>query len=835
MQKKSVIRLLVFLLLMGLLITLIVIGATNIPSNSKLGLEFAGGTQARLQVTAKEKGQKINLATVSEVILKRVDSLGVSNPNVEVESSSGRINVTLAGYQTKDVESLTNLLVSSGNLTMNDSDGNELMSSNDFPKNDAAFLTFDAKEDPAIGLNFNDPTKFARVTKEIYEKQNGDRLLYAYLDFDGLVKKVTAELNKDIDDPLAQLSLARVRPLVDNFCYRYGLGGIQVQDSLCKPHLISRAQVQGEITENAVLSGNFSRNEAQKIIDLINSGTINYDIKLIEVSKISPSYGKTAFNQILIASVVALILVGLFLIFYYGIFGIISFITMCLFIVTTLFIFNQVGGEYSPDVLAAMIIGIGMASDTTIVTLERMKREYQRKLNMGASYLSASIKSLPTIIDSNFTTFITAFMLFWFGTRTVKGFSIMLLNSIVWTLVISVFMNRIASYFLVKSHFLYERPYWFGIRYNEVLKFNYKNLPLKRPFFHKFLLIIRKQTLPKEPKHKYSKFRKTIGYRLTKIREKTIIDYAKFFVVLSLTIIIIGMTMFVTYQPNLGLDFTGGTRFDIIANNDKALDVDEVTKEIVKLTNTDVPVTISTIEGVTHLTYRIQSSNSLLVSNIVNALSKLEYTTNFGTITPEIANEIAINALIAIGAAFAGMTVYCFFRFSWTYALAAIVATIHDAIIMIAIITIFRIELRINAISAILAIIGYSINDTIVTFSRIREEVNDIPKAYVLNKKEIKEIAEKGIRTTIKRSLLTSLTTMIAVVCLLVLGPEATNNFSILMLIGLVFGTYSSIFIATHTWIYLQLWKMKMLKKRLKDSYTEFYGPDEQLIIGINT
>ena len=164
--------------------------------------------------------------------------------------------------------------------------------------------------------------------------------------------------------------------------------------------------------------------------------------------------------------------------------------------------------------------------------------------------------------------------------------------------------------------------------------------------------------------HKFYRFKKTIGYRIAKIREKTIIDYAKFFVVLSIAIIVIGMAMFFTYQPNLGLDFTGGTRFDIVADEGKTLDVDEVTKEIVKFTNTDVSATISSIEGVTHLTYRIQSSESLLVSNIINALKELEYTTNFGTITAEIANEIVKNALIAIGAAFAGMTVYCFFRFS---------------------------------------------------------------------------------------------------------------------------------------------------------------------------
>ena len=832
MQKKSILRLIIFVVILSVVVALTILGGISIPNNANLGLEFAGGTQIRLQVLAKQAGDKVNLAAVSEVLLRRVDSLGVSNPNIEIESSSGRINVTLAGFKSKSTEDLKNMLESSGSLTFNDSDGTELMSRTDFPKENAAYFTFDAQQRPAIGINFVNKDKFAKVTKDISSKQGGDHLLFAYLDFDGLVNKAVEDLNKQALPNETKVTARDVIPLIDSYCYRSGLGGVPYIYSVCRPHAISRATVASEITSNAILSGDFTRNEAQEIIDLINSGTIDYQIELLEVSEVSASYGITAFNSVLIASAIALAVVSLFLLFYYGIFGIIAVITMALFIVTSLYIFNQIGGEYSPDTMAAMIIGIGMAADTSIVTLERMKKEYVRKKTLNAAYLSSSWKSLATILDSNITTFITAFMLFWFGVRAVKGFSIMLLNSIIWTLAISVFLNRVLAYFLIKSHFLYERPYLFGVRYNDVLKYNSDKLVLKEPFFHKFWITIRKHTAPSNKS--YHKFKKTLGYQINKITSKTIMDYAFIFAVISLVIILIGMAMFLTYQPNLGLDFTGGTRLDIVANKGKTMDIEEVSKVIKEVSNSEPALSVISLRGETHLIYRIQSSDTHIVTTIISNLRDLKYSTDFGTITATIANELVRNALIAIGAALVAIFAYCIFRFSWTYSLAAIIAIVHDVLIMLALITLFRVELRMNAVAAILAIIGYSINDTIVTFSRIQEEVKEIPKTHVLSKMDIKQIAERGVRATFKRSILTSVTTLMAVLSLLLFGPEATNNFSILMFIGLVSGTYSSIFIASFLWVYFHLYKMKLLKKRLSESTTELYGPDEQLILGIN-
>jgi SecD/SecF fusion protein len=269
-----------------------------------------------------------------------------------------------------------------------------------------------------------------------------------------------------------------------------------------------------------------------------------------------------------------------------------------------------------------------------------------------------------------------------------------------------------------------------------------------------------------------------------------------------------GIIILAVFRLNLGIDFSSGTRIELLAN-------DSLTKEEVQTQMSQVGLETDDI---------VISGNDkeIGVARIKDVLTKGEIADmkshfkeefgaepNVSTVSPTVGKELAKNALIALVIASVGIIIYVTIRFEIYMAIAAVIALLHDAFFIIAVFSFTRMEVDLTFIAAVLTVVGYSINDTIVTFDRMRENMQKKKKLKTFE--DIADVVNRSLRQTLGRSINTVLTVVIAVVALLIFGSESIRNFSFALLIGLIAGTYSSIFLAAQLWA---VWKGKELKKK---------------------
>lgn len=273
----------------------------------------------------------------------------------------------------------------------------------------------------------------------------------------------------------------------------------------------------------------------------------------------------------------------------------------------------------------------------------------------------------------------------------------------------------------------------------------------------------------------------------------------KFFTA-SIAITILGILTLLIFGLNYGVDFRAGTSLDITA--DKT--IDKAKAEQI-LADAGFPVTVTIGGDGNRATARFDTVLQSSETNKIISGFKAVYGDNVSyeenTVDPVIAQELGLKAIYAVAAASLGIIIYVSIRFEWRFALAAIVALLHDAFIVISFFSILRLEVNLPFVAAILTIIGYSINDTIVIFDRIRENLRF---AKLKNFDDLANLVNQSIWQTLTRSINTALTVFIAAVCLLIFGSESIRLFSLAMTIGLISGGYSSIFIASQVWILMK-------------------------------
>lgn len=286
-------------------------------------------------------------------------------------------------------------------------------------------------------------------------------------------------------------------------------------------------------------------------------------------------------------------------------------------------------------------------------------------------------------------------------------------------------------------------------------------------------------------------------------KELDFIHLSKFFYVFSIALTVAGLIFLATFGLNYSVDFKAGYNVDISLS--KNLTLEEVNSAIEKTGISSEPSITLGSERVNVRYDQVldEQQDEALKSEILKLDDKASFEIN--TVDTEMSKELARNAIYAVLISCLGIIIYVSIRFEWRFALAAIVSLIHDAFMVVAIFSIFRLEVDLTFIIAVLTIIGYSINDTIVIFDRIRENLRfGKQKTY----EDLKELVNKSVAQTLMRSLYTAFTVFIAAFCLLILGGESIKMFSLAMVIGLLFGAYSSIFIASPIWL--------LLKKREK-------------------
>lgn len=500
---------------------------------------------------------------------------------------------------------------------------------------------------------------------------------------------------------------------------------------------------------NCIISGSYTQDQAINLANVIQAGALPVELEELEISAVGPSLGLESFDTSVYAGIIGILLIFVYMIAMYRVPGLLADIALTIFIFLDILIMIALHVKITLPGIAGIVLTIGMAVDANVIIFERIKEEIKLGKTTRVAVKSGFHRALSSIIDGNVTTIITGVVLFYFGTGLIKGFAITLLIGIIISMFTAVVITR----------FLLNIAVDMGIAKSE----------------------------------------KAFGIK-TKETSFDIINNRKIFMGISTLIIVGGIIMASVSGYNYGIDFTGGTLMQVDLGKEVSTDA---LREITDTVDKDMSIVHTGDDN-----HQVMLRTSKSLDNAERAefftLFKDKYALTADSFDkqekfePAIGGETKSKALVSVIIATICMLAYITIRFQFKFGVAAIVALLHDVLISLAVYAFFRIPINSSFIAAILTIVGYSINDTIVVFDRIRENIG------IMNKQKYSDIVNTSINQTIKRSINTSITTLLAITCLYILGVSAIRDFAFPLIIGVLAGTYSSIFIASPIWYLLE-------------------------------
>ena len=547
--------------------------------------------------------------------------------------------------------------------------------------------------------------------------------------------------------------------------------------SLSSSRCLSVAGVSQGFSSDVIIQGNFTKEEVTSLVELINSGSLPTKLTEMSSKTVDASFGANTLEKTFIACLVGVALIILFMIAMYRFAGFVASIGIIIYTFLTFFIFWLIGGVLSLPGIAAMLIGIGMAVDANVINFTRIRDEYKIRKDFKLSYKNGNTASIGTILDSNITTLLVAIILFILGESSVKGFATMLIISIVTTLFVMVFLVRkMLNKFVETNYFEDKQNLFIGL----------KNKEIKGKFVKNGRIII----------------------------------------MVPIVIFIAGIISLTTNKLNLGVEFKGGTSITIKSN-------DVINVENIKTDLENLNYNIIAIDEIDEKTIDVSISDSLNEEQIIKKENHLNETynasTDIGVISNVVKQELIKNAILSVIIAMITIIIYISIRYQFSYAISGIIALIHDLFMMITVFSLFNLEVSPMFIAALLSIIGYSINNTIVTFDKIKENLKD---KNIKKKEDLQIVVNESIQNIFSRSIITTLTTLIPVVALIFLGTYEILNFNIALLVGLIAGAYSSLFIAPLIWYSIT---KKSIGKPKKKKWYEIDEVEEKRIKGVNS
>ena len=720
------------------------------------GLDLQGGFEVLYEISPLDEKTKLDsdmLYNTYQSLLRRIDILGVSEPEITIEGDN-HIRVKLAGVTNK--EEAREILSSTASLTFRDTSNHLLMTSEVL--GGKAKVSQDQYGKPAVSLSIKDKDTFYDVTSKVSKMTNN--MIVIWLDYDEKTDSYSSEKEK---------------------C-----------GSLGNSHCLSAATVSQGFSSDVIISGSFTTEEASSLVELINSGALPTKLEEISSRTVEASFGEASLDKTMFAGMIGICIVIAIMTLIYHFAGLVASIGVLLYTSLTFLVFYLINGVLTLPGIAAILLGIGMAVDANVISYERIKEQLKIGKSLKEAFAIGNKSSLTSIIDANITTMIVAVILFIFGESSVKGFATMLIISIIVTVLVMVVIVKLLLGLFVKSGFFDNKPnLLIGVSKKKIHKKDEIDIPFKKLEF---------------------------------------VKTQKYFLSLTAIIIIVGLILSLTRGANLGVDFTGGTTITMNIND--------------KVTLKDVKKEIKTLNYTIKKSEKTDNDITITIDEVLNKddIKKLsaqleqEYNTDTDiyTVSKVVKQELTKNAISSLIIASIGILIYIAIRFRFNYAISAIVALMHDVTIIILFFCIFKLEITSIFIAAILTIIGYSINDTIVTFDMIRENYkkyiekkkpkNNTKKSKkssknndtvtVLNKEELTDLVNNSVRITFFRSILTTITTIFPVICLMIWGAREIFNFNIALLIGFIAGVYSSIYISNQLWLFLEIRKNKKPKKK---------------------
>ena len=519
------------------------------------------------------------------------------------------------------------------------------------------------------------------------------------------------------------------------------------------------------------ITGDFSLNDAIDLANVLRAGKLPASADIIQSEIIGPSLGKESIEKGINSFLIALLLVLIWMYFYYGRAGLFADVALVLNIVLIFGFLSGLGAVLTLPGIAGIVLTIGMSVDANVLIFERVREELRREKGLKQAVSDGFSNALSSILDANITTGVTALVLFVFGTGPIKGFATTLLIGIMTSLFTAIFITRM----LVENH----------ISKSKILDFS--------------------TSLTKN-------WLSNIGISFLIKRR---ISY-----VVSGTFIIIGLSSLFINGLNQGVDFVGGRSY--VVRFEQPVSQEKIQSNLIKvLGNAEVKTfgSDNQLKITTNYKVDIDSSdiddeiNNILYTDLIEFMPENIAYEDFVVngdenkqagimssikVGPTIADDIKKNSFYAVFGSLIIVFLYILLRFkNWQFSLGAVSAVFHDVLVVLGIFSLtysfmpFNMEINQAFIAAVLTVIGYSLNDTVVVFDRIREYRN------INTSWELPRVVDSALNSTLSRTLNTSFTTLVVLISIFVFGGESIRGFMFALIVGVLIGTYSSVFVAT--------------------------------------
>ena len=782
-----------------------------------LGLDLQGGIHLVLEVKTEgleQQDAQDAVAQAQEVIRNRVDQFGVAEPTIQRQGEN-RIIIELPGVQ--DVQRAKDLVGQTALLEfqllepyedrarllqridqMLGADEAEEEAEADEPAEEAGLFEDDGEQLDlesgsrtlasmlgAVGDDFVVSARDLQKVKNIISSPEAQKLISSDVEFlfsskpeggEGaeyyrlfLVRKKPEMTGHMIQDAFVSIGQAidyMGQPIVnfsttDEGVRLFGrITGSHIGERMAivmDQSVYSAPTIQSKITEGrGIITGSGTQEEAKDLSIVLRAGALPAEVEIIEDRTVGPSLGRDSIAQGRTAALYSMILIAIFMILYYRVAGIIA---DCALVLNILFIMAALAGFHATLTLpgiAGIILTIGMAVDANVLIFERIREELRAGKTVRAAIDAGYSNALSAILDANVTTFLVGVVLYQFGTGPIRGFALTLCIGIISSLFTAFFVTRVI-----------------------------------------FDLITRKsqgQTLSIGPVNLLA------NLRIPFLSFRTFGFGASAAVLLLGVVSVVGIN---SIRP--GIDFAGGTLLEL--HFDPPLQIEQIRGKLASVPVGDKTLDLSKNEikqfgSPNDILIRVSESQAgtkvadgimaVLQKGFAANISELEWIRRQEKVGPKIGEELSGAAVRAVLVSLALILIYMAWRFHrFLYGIAAVAALFHDVLITMGLLSLFDIEITLAVVAGLLAIVGYSLNDTIVVFDRIRENL------HTARKQGFESTVNLSINECLSRTLVTSVTTLVAVLVLMTFGGEVIRDFTITLMFGVIVGTYSSIFIAS--------------------------------------
>jgi len=707
--------------------------------SARLGLDLEGGTQIVLEAqdTELDTVDPDTIARTLEVLRRRVDQLGVSEPTLQ-RSGDRRVIIELPGLT--DPDEALEVIGKTAQLTFHpvldiaaeQGRNNQSPSPSPSPGDDELVLADEDGQSLTLG-----PTV---LTGDAVG--DADAILDPQL---GAQWQVTISFRGDGGDRWAELTGEAACASPADPQRRVAI--VLDQEIISSPPVAEDVECGVGITGgDTIISGSFTEDEAKELALQIRAGALPVPIEVVERRTIGPTLGDAAIDASIQAAIIGGALTILYVIAYYRLLGILAALALLCYGLISYAVLLAIGATLTLPGIAGFVLAIGMAVDANVLVFERSKEEFAAGRRLRTAVTQGFKKAWSAIADSNSTTVLAAVILFFFATGAVRGFGITLTIGVLVSLFTALVITRLLVDLLLKNRRVLTKPGLLGMNVGGALRKRFE----ERPF--------------------------------------NIMSHTKAWFSISAAVMVVAVIGLVWRGLEFGLEFTGGRLIEY--SSAQTPDLDDVRSELAAAGFPRAVVQESGDGNVSVRAAELSEDEEAVVEEAVVSVAGDVEVVRDEFIGPSIGDELRRKALIALALGLGAQLLYLAIRFRWTYGASAVVTLFHDVMILLGIFAWLAKDIDGVFIAALLTVIGYSINDSVVVFDRIREQ------RRARSRESLADVANDAVQQTIPRTINTGLGALFILLALYFLGGETLTDFALALIVGILIGTYSSVFTA---------------------------------------